>query len=191
MEVLGIYGSPRENGNTDVLLDALLEAAVSAGAKATRLYLRKLRMLPCMEDYGCREGGRCTFNDDFDTAHDLIDAADAVVLATPIFFYSVSAHSKILIDRCQSFWIRKYELKRPIKPARPGVLIAAGATKGKKLFDGVLLTVRYFFDAIDVELSDTLLVKGVDEKGDIEKFPDKIEKARAIGKALAEGGKSA
>lgn len=187
MKILGIYGSPREKGNTDTLLDALLEGAGGAGAEVERVYLRELKMLPCREDYGCREDGRCTFKDDFEGAYDLIEAADAVALASPIFFYSVTAQTKILIDRCQAFWIRKYELKKPIKTVRPGVFIAVGGTKGKKLFDSALLTVRYFFDAIDVELADTLLVRGVDEKGDIDKFPETIEKARSIGKALAAG----
>ncbi|MBW2123875.1 MAG: hypothetical protein JRH07_18820 [Deltaproteobacteria bacterium] len=61
-----------------------------------------------------------------------------------------------------------------------------GATRGKRLFEGVLLTVRYFFDAIDVELVDTLLVRGVDEKGEILGYPEKMRAAYDLGKKLAE-----
>jgi hypothetical protein len=60
-----------------------------------------------------------------------------------------------------------------------------GATRGKRLFEGVLLTVRYFFDALDVDLWDSLLVKGVDEKEEILKHPEQIQMAYDLGHRLA------
>jgi len=113
--------------------------------------------------------------------------ADALILASPIFFYTVSAHTKMLMDRCQSFWVMRYFLKRPIvlgKPRRKGAFISVGATRGKRLFEGVTLTVRYFFDVLDVDLADTLLVRGVDGKGEIFDHPEEIHAAYELGRRL-------
>ncbi|MEW6202658.1 MAG: flavodoxin family protein [bacterium] len=189
MKIQGIYGSPRKGGNTDILLGELLGSARERGADIDEIYLRKLNMKPCLEIYGCKKDGRCVIRDDFDLVYDKLEAADAIVVASPIFFYTVSAHTKILIDRCQSFWVRKYLLNDPIcagRQPRRGVFIGVGASTGKKLFDGVLLTIKYFFNVLDVEIFDTLLVRGIDEKGGILGQPEIIEKARGIGKRLTE-----
>ena len=103
------------------------------------------------------------------------------MLASPIFFYAVSAHTKILMDRCQSLWVRKYWIDGvPFgerRGSRKGLFISAGATRGKKLFDGVLLSIRYFFDALDVEVWRTLLYRGLDLEGDVLSHPDYLEEA--------------
>lgn len=169
-------------------MDALMDAAAAAGAEVERVYLRKAKLRGCLACYECRADGRCHIKkDDFDAIYDKIDAADAIVFSSPVFFYAVTAQAKLLIDRCQSFWVRKYELKRPIEPKRPGVFVSVGATKGAKLFEPIQLTVRYFFDAIDVEQAGALLVRGMDEAGAVAKFPEHIEEARKLGAALAKG----
>ena len=191
MKVLGICGSPRRGGNTDVLLKEALRGAVGAGVEVEEIFLRDKKMSPCLEIYGCRKDGRCVIQDDFQDVAEKMILADALILASPIFFYAVSAHTKILIDRCQSLWVKQYVLNLPVVPGRSrrrGAFIAVGATRGKRLFDGVLLTVRYFFDALEVDLAETLLVRGVDHKGEILEHPDLIDKAHELGRKLATGG---
>lgn len=111
------------------------------------------------------------------------------MLASPIFFYAVSAHTKILMDRCQSLWVKKYWVEQRSAEKkdfyRKGLFISVGATKGKKLFDGVLLSVRYFFEAIDTKLWHALLHRGLDFEGDILKHPDYLEEAYEAGKGLS------
>ena len=113
-------------------------------------------------------------------------AADGLILASPIFFYTVSAHTKILMDRCQSCWVKKYWIdkvpfgKRPLK--RKGLFISVGATRGKRLFDGALLTVRYFFDALDMGLWRALLYRSIDFEGDVLKHPEYMEEAYRAGR---------
>jgi multimeric flavodoxin WrbA len=108
-----------------------------------------------------------------------------MMLASPIFFYTVSAHTKILMDRCQSLWVKRHWLektsfgKKEFK--RKGLFISAGATRGKRLFDGVLLTVRYFFDALDMELWNSLLYRELDFEGDVLKHPEYLEEAQFAG----------
>jgi len=182
MNVLALYGSPREGGNTDILMDEFAKGAEEAGARVERVYLRKLKISPCLEIYGCMDTGRCVIRDDFQQLHEQIASAGLVALASPIFFYTVSSHTKIMMDRCQAAFVNKYcRNQRMSQTMRPGIFLSVGATKGRQLFDGVLLSVRYFFDAVDVELKDTVLVRGVDEKGAIRRHPDALQQAFEIG----------
>jgi len=111
-----------------------------------------------------------------------------LIIASPIFFYSVSALAKAMIDRCQSLWVKKYLLSLPVSPIadRRGAFISVAATRGKKLFDGARLTIRYFFDAIDVAYSDELFVRGVDEKGEVRSQPDVLDAAYGLGRRLVQ-----
>lgn len=184
--ILAIYGSPRRKGNTTLLLKRAVEGAREAGGDVEEIVLRDLKMSPCLEIYGCKETGRCAIKDDFQVVYDKLLACDGLMLASPIFFYTVSAHTKILMDRCQSLWVKRYRLeKAPLAKKefkRKGLFICAGATKGKRLFDGVLLTVRYFFDALDMELWKSLLYRELDFEGDVLKHPEYLEAAHAAGK---------
>ena len=112
-------------------------------------------------------------------------SADAIIVASPIFFYALSAQLKALIDRCQALWARKYVLKNLNVPLRKGAFIAVGATRGEKLFEGPRLTVRYFFKAINVEYADELLIRGVDKRGEIKEHPTALADAFELGKRLA------
>lgn len=187
-QLVAVYGSPRRNGNTATLLKAAVEGAKSAGARVEEIVLRDLKLSPCLEIYGCKHGGRCVINDDFGRVRDQLLEADGMMLASPIFFYTVSAHTKIFMDRFQSLWVKKYWVdkemngKKTVK--RKGLFISAGATHGKKLFDGTLLTIRYFLDVLDMELWDTLLFRGLDHEGDVLQHPDYLDAARKAGAAL-------
>jgi len=184
--LLAIYGSPRRKGNTTLLLKRAVEGAKEAGADVEEIVLRDLKMSPCLEIYGCKGTGRCAIRDDFQAVYDKLLACDGLMLASPIFFYTVSAHTKILMDRCQSLWVKRYWLekapfgKKEFK--RKGLFISAGATRGKKLFDGVLLTVRYVFDALDMELWNSLLYREMDLEGDVLKHPEYLVEVYTAGK---------
>jgi multimeric flavodoxin WrbA len=188
-QIVAIYGSPRRRGNTATLLKHAVQGAVDAGAQVNEIILRDLKISPCLEIYACKKEGRCAIKDDFHNVVDQILSANGLLLASPIFFYTVSAHTKILMDRCQSLWVKKYWIdKVPFgqwEPKRKGVFISVGATKGKKLFNGVLLTVKYFFDVLDMELFRSLLYRGLEFEGDILKYPEYLEDAYEAGKALA------
>ena len=188
MKVLAVYGSPRRKGNTSILLRRAVEGAREAGAEVEEIVLRDLKMSPCLEIYGCKKTGRCVIPDDFQDFHDKILESEGLMLASPIFFYSVSAHTKILIDRCQSLWVKKHWIDQiPMGMGtfkRKGLFISVGATKGKKLFDGALLTMRYFFEVLDMELWNALLYRGMDFEGDVLNHPEYLEEAYEAGKGL-------
>jgi multimeric flavodoxin WrbA len=188
--ILAIYGSPRRRGNTATLLDRAIAGAQENGAQVEKIVLRDLSIAPCLEIYGCKTTGRCVIQDDFQRVYDQLLECDGLMLASPMFFYSVSAHTKCLMDRCQSLWVKKYwiEKRSPKKTQlrRKGLFISAGATHGTRLFDGALLTVTYFFDVLDMELSGTLLCRGLDFEGDVLQHPEYLEAAYRTGRELAQ-----
>jgi len=187
LKVLGIMGSPRKRGNTDLLLDEALRGARSVWAEVEKIVVCDLDIAPCREYYGCFKDGRCVIKDDMERIYPKLLEADIVILSSPIFFYGLSAQAKALIDRCQALWARKYILKQVDRSGRKrkGVLIAVGATRGKRLFEGSVLTANYFFRAIDVEYSGELLVRGVDKKGEIKEHATALREAFELGRRLA------
>jgi multimeric flavodoxin WrbA len=187
-EILAVYGSPRRKGNTSALLDEAVNGAQESGAEVEKIILRDQKISPCLEIYGCLKEGRCAIQDDFQTIYDKLLDCKALMLASPVFFYTVSAHTKAFMDRCQSLWVKKYWIDKVAQGQRPpwrkGIFISVGATKGKKLFSGTLLTIRYFFDVLDMQLWRSLTYRGIDFKGDINKFPEYLNEAYLAGKEL-------
>jgi len=187
LRVLGIMGSPRIKGNTDLLLDEALKGAQSQDAEMEKLIVDKLKISPCREYYGCLRDGNCVIRDDMDGIYPKLLEADVVIVASPIFFYGLTSQLKALIDRSQALWARKYVLKQNLPyEGRKGAFIAVGATKGQKLFDGSIFTVKYFFRAIGVEYGEELLVRGVDKKGEIIKHPTAFKDAFELGSRMVQ-----
>jgi len=187
LKALGIMGSPRIRGNTDLLLDEAFRGAQSQGAETEKIIVDKLKITPCREYYGCLKDGNCVIQDDMDNIYPKLLEADIVIVASPMFFYGLTAQVKALIDRCQALWARKYVLKQsPPDSARRGAFIAVAATKGKRLFDGSILTVKYFLQAIGVNYAEELLVRGVDNRGEIKEHPTALSDAFELGKRLAQ-----
>jgi multimeric flavodoxin WrbA len=177
-------GSPRIKGNTDLLLDEALRGAQSQGAEVEKITAANLQIAPCREIYACLKDGNCVIRDDMDGIYPKILAADAVIVASPIFFYTVSAQLMPLISRCQALWSRKYVLKNMNIPLKKGAFIAVGATRGAKLFDGPKLTIKYFFQASNAEYKEELLIRGIDKKGEIKQHPTALADAYELGKRL-------
>jgi len=190
VKLVAIYGSPRRNGNTSSLLRRAVDGARKTGALVEEIVLRDLKMSPCLEIYGCKDTGRCVIQDDFQSVFDQLLECDGLMRASPIFFYTVSAHMKIFMDRCQSLWVRKYWIENstlgPRQPKRKALFICVGATKGKKLFDGVLLTMRYFLDPLDMEIWRALTFRGLDLEGDAAQHPEYLVEAYTAGQEMCE-----
>jgi multimeric flavodoxin WrbA len=186
LRILGIMGSPRIGGNTDLLLNEALKGAEEQGADTEKIMVDRLKIEPCREYYGCLKDGNCVIRDDMDAIYLQLLQSDGIILASPMFFYGLTSQVKALIDRSQALWARKYVLKqKPPNSTRRGAFIAVGATKGEKLFEGSILTVRYFFSTIGVRYSEELLVRGIDKKGEIRERPAALKDAFELGRRLA------
>lgn len=195
MLLLAIFGSPRKNGNTDLMMESFLDGAASAAnIELQRVYIRDLKISGCQSCGYCDEHGVCVQQDDMQKVYPLLDAAERIVIASPIYFYALSGQTKLLVDRSQAPYMRKYKRKAEgfVPPAgadRKGFFLCAGATRGKRLFDCPILTVRYFFDAIDVEYTGELCFREIDEKGAINNHPSALQECRRAGEAFVSAQK--
>jgi len=186
MKVLGIMGSPRRQSNTEILLDRALAGAKKMGAAVEKVAVSELKVHPCLEIYACRKDGKCAIKDDMQQLYEKLLEADHIVFASPIFFYGLTSQAKAIVDRCQALWIRKYVLGigKEDRRIRRGVFISVGATRGERLFDGVVLTVKYFFDAIGVKYAGDLLIRGIDGKAQIKEHSAALQDAFRLGQQL-------
>jgi arsenate reductase len=188
MFVLGLMGSPRKQGNTDLLLEAFLEGAQGKGAEVLKVDVPSKHITPCQGCRFCEKQGFCRLqDDDMGEMNYLLRRADIVTLATPIFFYGPSSQIKALIDRSQALWARRYIMKLtdPKAPFRRGFLLAVGATKGKELFNGTNLVAKYFYDAVGARYEGFLGFRQVDAPGAIAHHPTALTDAREKGEELA------
>ena len=186
MKVLGIMGSPRIGGNTELLLDQALAGAEASGAKVEKVIVSQLRISPCTEIYACLKDGNCAIKDDMQKLYSKLLESERIIFASPMFFYGITSQAKAVIDRCQALWVRRHILgmTQDNGEVRKGAFISVGATKGQKLFDGSILTVKNFFAAIGVNYAYELLVRGVDHKAEIEQHPTALQEAFALGQKL-------
>ncbi len=191
VNIIAFNGSPRKGGNTQILLQEVLRGAEERGAAVTVYTLNALDLRPCQNCGGCDDTGRCVIKDDMQAIHAAIRSADRIIVASPIFFFSVSAQTKIMIDRCQAFWSEKYVLKKPVPPGpagRKGLLILVGgmnADAKNKGFECAEASVRAFFRTVNVQDHVTLAYASVDKKGEIKEQPAALKEAYEAGKKLA------
>ncbi len=194
--ILALAGSPRAGGNTDRLLDAFLAGASGRGLTVEKHYLSRLDIKPCRHCGACLSEGACVQKDDMAVIYRGLARAGGLVLASPVYFMSVTAQAKTVIDRCQALWAAKYRLGRPVHPdVRPGAFISAAGQEAPGTFDCSLKVVRAFFKTAQFRLTASLLAPGLDElRGD---DPDArlLEEARGKGEAfleaVARGGEGA
>ena len=161
------------------------------GAEVERIHLSDLNLTPCKECLKCFEDGQCILLDDMHKIYPRLLEADIIILASPIFFYGITAWAKALVDRCQALWARKYVLKDRSLGAeskrRKGFLISVGGTKGQRVFEGAILTAKYFFDVLNADYAGELVFREIDAQGDILKHPEAIRQAFEAGRTLVKG----
>jgi len=188
-QVLGISGSPRRNGNTELLIREFMRGAEAGGHKTELIILSELKISPCTSCGSCQKTGKCIIIDDMQAMHKKLLEADCIVFASPIYFGGVSAQLKSFIDRCQTLWSRKYILKQalisPDRGKRSGYFIStAGRKDYNKVFEGGIFTVKAIFSSLDIKYTGELLFKDMENKGDILKHPDALKMAFETGSSI-------
>jgi multimeric flavodoxin WrbA len=188
VKVIAFNGSPRPGGNTEVLMNEALKPLREAGHEITVFELNKIVIKPCQDCGGCTKTGICIHkNDAMCGIYDAIREAERIILSSPIFFSSVSAQTKAMIDRCQAFWCDKYLNKKEI-PAGPrgrkGLLLLVGGMKKEGSQACAEETSKAFFRTVSVPSHRTLFYLGVDVKGDIQKHPTALKEAYQAGAEL-------
>jgi putative NADPH-quinone reductase len=186
IRVLGLAGSPRRHGNTELLLDSFLAAADQAGAQVEKVVVSQLDIAGCISCGGCWREGVCVVRDEFQQVNETLVASDVIALAAPLFFWNVPAQVKALIDRGQSQWARKFAVRKPLPPTlaghkrRRGVFLCVGAD-ARRYFEGVVWTVRSFFQVYEADYWGELLYNHIESKGEIERHPTALQEAYDLG----------
>ncbi|MFW5866862.1 MAG: flavodoxin family protein [Armatimonadota bacterium] len=188
VHVLALACSPRRGGNTDTLLAAALEGAREAGARIDRFDLRDMRIVPCRHCGGCVGGaGRCVIEDDMQRLYDPLRTADRIIVASPIFFMSLTAQAKTMIDRCQPLWTRR-NLGRDVseaRHARAGLYLGAGGSTFDHLFDAARMVLAAWYWTLQIFERRELTFGDTDRKGAILEHPTALDQAHGAGRDLA------
>lgn len=186
MKLLILLGSPRKGANGETLVQKIAEVVEQGGWTTEYIRLNDMSIRPCQGCGGCDKTGNCVVKDDMTEVYQAVDAADRIIMVSPVYFYGLSAQCKSCGDRFQAKWARKYLLKERFRrgEGRKGYLLSTAATKGAKIFDCSILTARYIYDAMDVEYGGEFLVKGVDKRKDVHEFPDELKRAEQFGKDI-------
>jgi putative NADPH-quinone reductase len=185
--VLGLLGSFRKGGNSELLLDNFLTGAENVGATVEKIRIPDLAIKPCLNCGGCDSTGECVQKDDMRDVYNKLLTYDIIVLSSPVYFMGITAWAKALIDRCQALWVRKYKLEKlPEKPkdARRGVYLSVAGMNKPTVFDGARLTVKSFFATLDISFQDELVFYNIDEKSDIFNHPSALREAKELGEKL-------
>jgi multimeric flavodoxin WrbA len=184
-EILVLEGSPRRGGNSEVLMDAVARGIAREGGRVERVRVADLKIAPCVGCGGCDKTGHCVVKDEMTGLYEKIVAARRLVLVSPVYFYALPAQLKAVVDRGQALWNRKYlQIKKGEwrdDPDRKGYLVAVAATRGPKVFEGPILTAKYFFDATGFAYAGELLVKGIDGRGEMARAVDELARAEEFG----------
>ncbi len=187
MKVIAFFGSPRIEGNTDILLREALRPIREAGHEIVEFRLNFLNIKPCQDCGGCTRTGVCVIDDAMTEIYEAIRTGDRFIVASPIFFYTVSAQTKAMIDRCQAFWCEKHLLKKDI-PAGPqgrrGLLLVAAGMKKDDAVRCAETVARIFFRTISVPSHEMASALGADAKGDVLRMQDALAAAAEAGRRL-------
>lgn len=176
MNILVISSSPRKNGNSEVLCDRFIEGARGAGHNTEKIRLDELSISPCKACNACVKNHKCIINDDMAAVAKKMLAADIIVLATPVYFYSLCAQLKILIDRC---YARHSEMTN-----KKFVFIITAADPQHGAADETLFSLRGFIRCLPGAKEKAVIYgTGTWDKGDVYKHPS-YDEAYKLGKEI-------
>jgi len=179
LKILAIVGSPRLRGNTNYLVDQALEEAAKLGAQTEKIVLSQYVVNPCLGHQDCASFDACQQKDDAGWILDRFREADGVILATPVYYYNVSAQMKAFIDR--NYFLYKHDQKYGAKVL--GIIIVAEQIG----IEDTLHTLRQFTDDFNVEKDKIFVTCGyADRPGEVKNNLPLLEKARKLGRQMVE-----
>jgi len=177
------------NGNTDVLLDEALMAAMGSGAEVEKIRLAELTFEGCRSCGGCDISAVCVVRDDLVKIYPKFIEFDRFILSAPIYFKGISGLAKNFIDRFQCHWVGKYRLKEvpwDSSKNRKGAFISVCGADSKEMFKPAISTVKSWFVTLDIGYEYELLASGMDAKGEVGLHEELLEQARKLGRDLEE-----
>jgi len=176
MNILILSGSPRKGGNTEMLVDAFARGA-SQHHHVEIVYVRDVKVSPCLGCNACfKTNGICAQKDDMSAIYEKMSQADMLVIASPVYFYGISAQLKAIIDRFHNPIRDTFHIKKI-------ALLLVGAATLPNLFDAILTEYNLCLKFFNIEDAGKILVRGVKDKGDI-KGTHFLEDAYQLGTSI-------
>ncbi|MDD3574308.1 flavodoxin family protein [Methanospirillum sp.] len=181
-KILALLGSSLPEGNTAKLLKQAIKGAEKAGCEVTLIDVPSLELSSCRQLYYCKQQSSCIMEDDMNSVYPLLKTMDSLIIATPVMTMGVPGHLKSLMDRCQVFYYAKYERKESLIPkekkkTRKTLLLSISGMNLPDIFDGIKNSTIAFCDIIDCKLADELLIRDMDNKVDLDRYPDLMKEA--------------
>ncbi|GMA98096.1 flavodoxin family protein [Pelosinus sp. IPA-1] len=177
--ILVLTGSPRKGGNSDKLADAFIAGAQQAGHTTVKYTTGDKNIKGCIDCQACfKKGTACSIPDDFSELAPLLEQADMIVFATPLYWFSFPAQLKASIDKFYSFLIGKRTLK--IKEC---ALLVTGGVEDETKFDGIVTSYKIIAEFQNWKDSGVIIVPGLHDKDDILKT-DGLQRGEAFGKNI-------
>jgi multimeric flavodoxin WrbA len=192
-KIIGLLGSPLGEGNTAKLLDQALRGAEDAGCQVEKIVVTNLDFEACTEMMFCKDHETCGMDDAMQPLYLKFRDMDSIIIGTPVMTMGIPGKLKSFMDRFQVFFMAKYMRKKSLVPKekkkiRKGLFISISGMNIPEVFIGVIMTVRAFFDIIDCQYFDELLINDMDTIRDITTRPDLLkaayDKGYALGKTL-------
>ena len=180
-EILVLTGSPRKNGNSDMLADAFIRGAEAAGHRTARFDAGRKKIRGCTACKACwTKDTACSYKDDFSGLEPLLEKADVLVFSSPLYWFGISAQLKAAVDRLYAYLSEK--ALRPLK-IRESVFMICGADEGEEIFAGAVETYKGIAQYMKWRDRGILLVPNVQDKGEIEKT-GALKEAEDLGKSI-------
>jgi multimeric flavodoxin WrbA len=191
-DVIAIAGSARRGGNSDAVLEAAVGQLRERGCSVETIVPRRLDIRPCFSCGGCWETGVCVVKDQMQELYPRFESADHVVVASPLYFTSLPGHLKVLIDRFQPYWVRRYRLGQRPAQRRRGMFLCVGAMDRERYFASSLTIVRTWLSVLNMGCPVSRFYAGVDAKGDVQaRHPEYLADARAAALELLQAPRTA
>ena len=181
MRVIGFVGSPRENGNTAVLVRQILKGAADAGADSEVFYLNNLKIRGCQACMYCKSHDGCQQEDDMIRLTEEIKKADRIVIGSPIYMWSLNGQTKTFLDRLYVFSTGPNSPSK-IPPGKKAVLVFSQGNPDVKAFSQYIEFLPSYLSRTGIELTNTLHAAGIPNAADNN---DLMQKAYQIGLDLA------
>ena len=176
--VVILSGSPRKGGNTDKLTAAFKDGAESAGKTVTLFRVADMAIAPCIACEHCFSNhGNCTQKDDMARIIEALRNADAVVWASPVYYFTISAQLKLAVDRF-------YALVKENTPIRRTALLMTCADGSIDIAEGAIATFKRNAIHHDWEDAGVLVVTKLHDKNDIDSRTTELEQARKLGREI-------
>lgn len=181
MNVIGVVGSPRRGGNTEILVETVLQGANRAGAKTEMYRLNELNMRGCQGCFYCQENGSCRQSDDMSQLYEALLTADGIVIGSPIYMDYLTAQTKMFLDRLFAFFKLGAGCTLP-RGKRGALVYSQGAGKnGAAIMDSLA---SFLTSAMGIETKGIVGGNGLNELGAVRQRHDLLERAFRLGREL-------